>query len=221
MPQMLKKVEDVSLLSRHKAGGKSSPPPIDYFSKWVEAVAYKRVQAREVVEFIKFNILYRYGVPFQITSDNGTPFKNEQMEKICRQQRIKHVFSSPYHPQGNGRAEAFNKSIIRILKRTIVKNKREWYLKLPEALWAYRTLQKTATGATPYSLVFGAEAVLPLEVHLPSLRVAIHADQHAKARLEELDVLDEKRLAAKQRIELYQARMAEGYNRTVQSISAW
>ena len=182
-------------------------------------MAYKRVQAREVVEFIKFNILYHYGVPFQITSDNGTPFKNEQMEKLCRQQRIKHVFSSPYHPQENGQAEAFNKSIIRILKRTIVKNKREWYLKLPEALWAYRTLQKTATCATPYSLVFGAEAVLPLEVHLPSLRVAIHADltidQHAKARLEELDSLDEKRLAAKQRIELYQARMAEAYNRTV------
>lgn len=50
------------------------------------------------------------------------------MEKFCQQQGIKHVFSSPYHPQANGQAEAFNKSIVKILKRTTVKNKRDWHL---------------------------------------------------------------------------------------------
>lgn len=155
--------------------------------------------------------------PYQITSDNGIPFKNDKMEKFC--QRIKHVFSSPYHPQANGQAEAFNKSIVKILKRTTVKNKRDWHLRLPEALWAYRTTHKTATGSTPYSLVFGTEAVRPLEVQLPSLRVAMQAglttDQHAKLRFNELDNLDEERLKAKLWIELYQSRMAEAYNRTV------
>ena len=130
-----------------------------------------------------------------------------------------HIFSSPYHPQANGQAEAFNKSIIRILKRTVDKNKRNWHERLSEALWAYRTTHRTATGATPYSLVFGAEAVRPLEIQLPSLRVAVQCglttDQQAKQRFAELDGLDERRLEAKQRIELYQARMAESYNRTI------
>ena len=191
----------------------------DYFSKWAEVEPYKRIRAKEVIEFIKFKIIYRYGVPYQITSDNGTPFKNEEMERFCRKEKIKHVFSTPYHPQSNGQVEAFNKSILRIMKRTANKNKRNWHIKLSEALWAYPTTHRTATNATPYNLVFGSEAVLPLEVQLPSLRVAMHSglttDQQAKLRYEELEALDEKRLQAKQRIELYQARMAEAYNRSV------
>ena len=188
----------------------------DYFSKWAEVAALKKVGAKEVIDFIKQKIIYR---SYQITSYNSTPFKNDKMEKFCQQQGIKHVFSSPYHPQANGQAEAFNKSIVKILNRTTVKNKRDWHLRLPEARRAYRTTHKTATGSTPYSLVFGTEAVLPLEVQLPSLRVAMQAglttDQHAKLRFNELDNLDEERLKAKQRIELYQSRMAEAYNRTV------
>ncbi|KAM7460053.1 hypothetical protein LguiA_035983 [Lonicera macranthoides] len=46
------------------------------------------------------------------------------------------------------------------------KNKKDWHERLPEALWAYRTTCRTPTQATPYSLVFGGEEVLPLEVHL-------------------------------------------------------
>ena len=79
-------------------------------------------------------------------------------------------------------------------------NKRDWDDKLGEALWAYRTTIRTPTGATPYSLVYGCEAVLPLEIQIPSLRIALTTEmtteeQHQK-RLEELERLDEKRLEA-------------------------
>ena len=146
------------------------------------------------------------------------PSTNEGMERFCKQQGIKHLFSTPYYPQANGQAEAFNKTIIKILKKTVAKNKRDWHERLPEALWAYRTTHRTAPGATPYSLVYGTEAVLPLEVQVPSLRVAVHCgltdDEQAKLRFAELD---EKRLQAKQRIELYQARVAAAYNKKVRS----
>ncbi|XP_070030882.1 uncharacterized protein [Nicotiana tomentosiformis] len=76
---------------------------------------------------------------------------------------------------------------------------------MEEALWAYRTTHRTPTQATPYSLVYGVEAVLPLERQIPSLRLAIQEgitdEENARFRLSELEALDEKRLEAQQSLE--------------------
>ena len=75
------------------------------------------------------------------------------------------------------------------------------------------------TQATPYSLVYGVEAVLPLERQIPSLRIAIQegltGEENAKLRLQELEVLDEKRLKAQQLLECYQARLSSTFNKRV------
>ena len=55
----------------------------------------------------------------------------------------------------------------------MIKTSRDWLEKLPFALWAYRTSFRTSTRATPYSLVYGMEAVLPVEIEMSSLRVAL------------------------------------------------
>ena len=65
-----------------------------------------------------------------------------------------------------------NKNIKRILRR-IVETSRDWSKKLLFALWAYRTSFRTSIGATPYSLVYGMEAILPVEIGMGSLRVAL------------------------------------------------
>jgi hypothetical protein len=84
-------------------------------------------------------------------------------------------------------------------------------------VWAYRTTIRTSTRMTPYSLVYGGEAVLPLEMQIASLRVAIHEkltdDEAAKLRLNELDNAEEKRLRALQNLEAYQARMTRAFNK--------
>ena len=69
------------------------------------------------------------------------------------------------------RTEVANKNIKRILRK-MVETSRDWSEKLPFALWAYHTSFRTSTGATPYSLVYGMEAVLPVEIEMGSLRVA-------------------------------------------------
>ena len=85
--------------------------------------------------------------------------------------------------------------------------------KLPEALWAYRTTVRGPTHSTPFPLVYGCEAVVPLEVQIPSLRVSLQnemtQESNVKLRLQELDNLDERRLEALQSVELYQACMAD------------
>ena len=80
-----------------------------------------------------------------------------------------------YNAPANGLIEAFNKTICNLLKKFVGKSKRDWHERVEEALWAYRTTYQTPTQATPYSLVYGVEAVLPLERQIPSLRIAIQA----------------------------------------------
>ena len=144
---------------------------IDYFTKWVEAASYKVLNAKKVAIFIENNIISRYGVPHEIISDNGSHFEKEA-DQIMKRYKITRHQSSPYRPQTNGAVEAANKTIETIIKK-ITDNGKDWPDKLPLALWGYRTSVRTATGETPYSLVYGMEAVLPIELEIPSIRVLL------------------------------------------------
>ena len=123
----------------------------------------------------------------------------------------------------NGLAEAFNKTICKILKKVVSRNRREWSERLPEALWAYCTIVKGPTHATPFSLVYGTEAVLPVEIQLPSLRIAMNTqlteEEKDLLRVRELDSLDETQLEARQNIELYQARISASFDKVVRQRS--
>uniref|UniRef100_A0A7N2L0M9 RNA-directed DNA polymerase n=1 Tax=Quercus lobata TaxID=97700 RepID=A0A7N2L0M9_QUELO len=179
----------------------------DYFSKWAEAVPLREVKKETVVNFIRTHLIYRYGVPRYIITDNGKPFYNRLMTELCEKFEFKQYNSSMYNAPANGLAEAFNKTLGSLLKKVVSKTKRDWHERIGEALWAYRTTFRTPTQATPYSLVYGVEAVLPLERQIPSLRIAIQegltGEENAKLRLQELEALDEKRLEAQQRLECY------------------
>ncbi|XP_070012978.1 uncharacterized protein [Nicotiana sylvestris] len=97
----------------------------DYFTKWVEAGAFKQ---------------------------------------------IKRITSTPYHPMGKGQAESTNKVIINNLKKRLEESKGNWPELLLGVLWIYRTTTKTSTGETSFSLVYGAEALIPVEIGEPSTR---------------------------------------------------
>ncbi|XP_070031804.1 uncharacterized protein [Nicotiana tomentosiformis] len=127
-----------------------------------------------------------------------------------------------YNAPANGLAEAFNKTLGNLLKKVVAKNKRDWHEKIGEALWAYRTTFRTVTQATPYSLVYGVEAVLPFEQQIPSLRITIQerltSEENAQLRLAELEALAEKRLEAQQKLECYQARLARAFNQKEEAV---
>ena len=144
---------------------------IDYFTKWVEAVSYTRLTSAGVASFIKSHIICRYGVPHELILDRGVHFRVE-VDTLVQRYDIRHHRSSAYRPQTNGTVEAANKNIKRILRR-MVETSRDWSEKLPFALWAYRTSFRTSIGARPYSLVYGMEAVLLVEIEMSSLILAL------------------------------------------------
>jgi hypothetical protein len=106
--------------------------------------------------------------------------------------KIKLLNSSPYYAQANGQAEASNKVLIKIIKTRIKDNPRRWHEKLLEAMWAHRASRHGATMETPFELVYGQEAVLPIEVSLQNLRITGHDYLSAKEYTElMMDKVDE------------------------------
>ncbi|GLJ17131.1 hypothetical protein SUGI_0296430 [Cryptomeria japonica] len=191
----------------------------EYFTKWIEAVPLTQVTGKQIATFILNYIICRYGILVSIITDNGCPFKNQDVCELCDHFHISHHFSTPYYLQGNGQAEASNKTILKILKKTVDDASRNWHIQLNLALWAYRTSVHTPTGATPYSLVYGTEAILPIEVELPSLQVSlkniISDEDYRVSRLQELEILDERRQIAFNHLKAYQQQMSHSYNHKV------
>lgn len=142
----------------------------DYFSKWIEADSFQQVRDQEVVSFIWTNIICRFGIPSEIVCDNRSQFISDKTKDFCANWNISLITSTPRYPQANGQAESSNKSIINSLTRRLAARKGKWAEELPRILWANRTTPRISTGQTPFSLVYGCEAVLPAEVAIPTAR---------------------------------------------------
>jgi hypothetical protein len=177
----------------------------EYFTKWVEAIPLRKTIGAAVANFIREHIITRFGIPYKLISDNGTPFINKDVREVLEHYRVKHRRFTPYYPQGNGQAEATNKMLLRILSKMVFDYGNDWRAHLADVLWAYRSSPKTATGFTPFSLVYGTDTISPTELVVPSPRVMqgseLEADVNmcAEAWMTDLEGLDEARNLAKVR----------------------
>ena len=91
----------------------------DYFSKWVEAEAYAGIKDKDVTKFVWKNIVCRFGIPHTIIADNGPQFDSIAFRNFCSELNIQNSYSTPRYPQGNGQAEATNKTLITALKKRL------------------------------------------------------------------------------------------------------
>ncbi|XP_019260017.1 PREDICTED: uncharacterized protein LOC109238046 [Nicotiana attenuata] len=157
----------------------------------VEAGAFSQICEQEVIIFIWRNIICRFGLPKEISCDNGPQFTGKKTSKFFEKLHIKRILSTSYHLAGNGQAESSNKSILFIMKKKIEDAKGLWPKILLEVLWAYRTTPKTRTRETPYSLVYGTEATIPVEIREPSRSYSHKSStNNDESRRQELDEID-------------------------------
>ena len=163
---------------------------VDYFTKWVEVEALANIWDINVKKFVWKNIVTRFGVPNTLISDNGLQFDIRAFRDFCRDLGITNKYSTPAYPQSNGQIEAVNKAILSGLKRRLVGARGNWAKELPNILWAYRTTPRRSMRETPFSLTYGAEAIIPAEVNVCSTRIdGFNPVQNELMMVEHLDLL--------------------------------
>uniref|UniRef100_A0A2N9I2Z5 Uncharacterized protein n=1 Tax=Fagus sylvatica TaxID=28930 RepID=A0A2N9I2Z5_FAGSY len=164
----------------------------EYFTKWVEAIPLRKATGAAVANFIREHIITRFGIPYKLITDNG-----------------------------NGQAEATNRMLLRILSKMVFDYGNDWKAHLADVLWAYRSSPKTATGFTPFSLVYGTDTISPTELVVPSPRVMqgseleTDANMCAEARMADLEGLDEARDLAKAKAQRNYQKMASVYSKAL------
>ena len=177
---------------------------VDYFTKWAEAEALANIRDVDVKNFVWKNIITRFGVPNTLISDNGLQFDSRAFHDFYRDLGITNWYPTPAHPQSNGQAEAINKTILSGLKRKLDGAKSNWAEELPNVLWTYRTTPHRSTGETPFSLTYGAEAVIPAEVNICNAQIdEFDPAQNELMMVEHLDLLEEYREATVIRLAEY------------------
>jgi len=146
------------------------------------------------------NVVMSFGCLRILMSDQGCHFVNQAITKLTEVFQIHQSKSTPYHPQENETMEAFNKILEHALMKVCDVERDDWDLRVPAVLWAYKTTCKKLMGFTPFKLVYGQEAVVPMEVLVPSRRIAAFREMDDSATEEEhmsqLLALDEDRFIA-------------------------
>ena len=139
----------------------------DLYTKYVVAVPLKDMTATTVATAIVEEWITKFGAPDVIHTDQGTNFNSEMMHDVCKIFMIDKTRTSPYHPQGNGQVERFNRVIADTISKYCAERPQEWDLYLPHVVFVYNTTVHRTTGTTPFSMLFGKEAQYPIDLYYP------------------------------------------------------
>uniref|UniRef100_A0A2N9GI29 Uncharacterized protein n=1 Tax=Fagus sylvatica TaxID=28930 RepID=A0A2N9GI29_FAGSY len=188
----------------------------DYFTKWVEAEPLVHITDADSKRFVWKNIITRFGIPRVLVSDNGSQFTSGPFREFCEQYGIRNHFSTPAYPQANGQAESSNKTLLDGIKKRLENAKGRWVEELPSILWTYWTTPRCSTGETPFSLTYGVEAVIPLEIGLPTIRTEYYDPVTNETSLAtDLDLTEERRDSALIHLAAYQNGLRRIYEKRI------
>jgi transposase InsO family protein len=152
---------------------------VEYFSKWVEAKPLLSITSATIQKFFWQNIVCRFGVPHEVTMDNGKQFDSADL-KLC--------FASVYHPQSNGAVERANGVIFAGIKRNSTDlPKSKWAEELLRVIWSHNTTTSRTTQFSLFKLLYGEEAKLPEELCLGTWRDIPSSNEDLKASVQNIE----------------------------------
>ncbi|KRY42383.1 Retrovirus-related Pol polyprotein from transposon [Trichinella spiralis] len=165
----------------------------DYFTKWTAAFPLANMEASTVAKVLVEKYIAYFGAPDYLHSDQRRSFEASVVLEMCRLFGIKKTRSSPYHPQGNGQAERFNRTLLDMLSIMVDGNPGQWDDMLPFVMLAYNSSVHESTGVTPAIAMLGRELRLPLDVQIgnPPGREAQGLPDYIRGTRERIDRVHE------------------------------
>lgn len=147
-------------------GNKYILTAIDRFSRWPEAFAIPDIETKTIARTLVNEYFSRFGIPLQITTDQGRQFESRLFSDLCKTLGCSHIHTSPYHPCSNGMIERFHRQLKAAIRAT--QDTMHWSEVLPLVLLGIRTTIKDEIGHSPSELLYGEEIRVPNELYIPT-----------------------------------------------------
>ena len=157
---------DFLTLERSKGGYEHVLVVTDHFSRFAKAFPTKDQKASTVAKLLWHNFFLTYDLPQRLHSDQGRNFESDIIKQLCRLTGVERSRTTPYHPQGNGITERFNRTLIELLGTMEVSKKQKWSEHIDEVVRAYNVTRHDTTGYSPHFLMFGQHPRLPIDIVL-------------------------------------------------------
>ena len=188
----------------------------DYLTKWVEVEAIPD-KSSETIAAVFTKFVTNHGCPEVLITDQGREFCNDLNDKVCQQFGIEHRVASAYHPQTGGHTERFNRTLCDMLVHCVNSSHNDWDVKLPFVLFAYRTSKHATTKQTPFYLVYGRQARLPVELDVSASQSGDDQDSEVllKERIDSfIDLLNNREKACSD-IKVAQSKQKKHYDASI------
>lgn len=171
---------DVIQFPRSAAGNRYAVVFVDYLTKWPEVFPTVDQTTLTIAKLLVEEIIPRHGVPKELLSDRGSAFLSKVMCEVYNLLGIHKVSTTAYHPQTDGLVERFNRTLTDMLAKTVEQGGKDWDLRIPYVLFAYRSSLQTSTRESPFFLLYGRDPQLPTSALMqpPANRRLTDADEY-------------------------------------------
>ncbi|MCP3663135.1 MAG: DDE-type integrase/transposase/recombinase, partial [Gammaproteobacteria bacterium] len=184
----------------------------DYLTKWTECFCLPDQKASTVARALVEGVICRHSCPVELLSDCGTNFLSAVVQHVCELFRVKKVEGTPFHPQTDGLTERYNATLVKMLSFYVNEHQNDWDEGVAFVQFAYRTSPQASTNETPYFLMYGRDARLPLDAAYQAYRGKYEITPEDYARECTLKVTEAQQLA-RLNIEKAQERQRRNYDK--------